>query len=457
MGSFANKVKNFIEQNELLSEHDKILIGVSGGPDSLALLHFFVSLREEMNLHITACHVDHMFRGEQSFSEMKYVKRICSEWNVPFIGKRINVPEEMKIRGGNPQSIARHLRYRFYEEIMTELNIPLLALGHHGDDQMETILMRLTRGTSVGASGGMRVKRSFANGWIIRPFLCLTRSEIELYIEQNRLKPVFDPSNKKDVYTRNRFRKHILPFLKEENPNVHLHFQQYSEDVHDDDDYLSQLAEKASSSIMKRETDRVSFTVSAFLQLPSPLQRRCLFQTISSFHLDGQSTNLSSSHIRKAIEMIKGKGATRKIDLPGHVQIIRSYDSCIITLRRERTGYSYFLEIGDTVTLPTGGYFSMKEGICKREDRTKFLLPHNTKFPLQIRTRKEGDRIRLKGNGGTKKLKSLFIDEKIPSFLRDEWPIVTDADGEILWVPLLRKSKFEAPVDGKYFILQYKP
>lgn len=245
MGSFVDKAKKFIVQNELLSKGDRILVGVSGGPDSLALLHFLVSLREEMGLDITACHVDHMFRGEQSFSEMKYVERICSEWEVPFIGERINVPEEIAKTSGNPQSVSRQLRYRFYEGIMKERKIPLLALAHHGDDQMETILMRLTRGSSVGASGGMRVKRCFATGWIIRPFLCMTRSEIEAYIDENQLKPVYDPSNKKDVYTRNRYRKHVLPFLKEENPNAHLHFQQYSEDVHDDDDYLTQLAEKS--------------------------------------------------------------------------------------------------------------------------------------------------------------------------------------------------------------------
>ncbi|WAA09471.1 tRNA lysidine(34) synthetase TilS [Fervidibacillus albus] len=456
MGSFVDKAKKFIVQNELLSKGDRILVGVSGGPDSLALLHFLVSLREEMGLDITACHVDHMFRGEQSFFEMKYVERICSEWEVPFVGERINVPEEIAKTSGNPQSVSRQLRYRFYEGIMKKRKISLLALAHHGDDQMETILMRLTRGSSVGASGGMRVKRSFATGWIIRPFLCMTRSEIEAYIDENQLKPVYDPSNKKDVYTRNRYRKHVLPFLKEENPNAHLHFQQYSEDVHDDDDYLTQLAEKACKTMMKRKKDGLFFNVEEFLQLPSPLQRRCLYRAVSSFYED-HSIELSAFHIREMIDMLKRKGATRKIDLPGHVRMIRSYGHCIITEKRERNGYSYELTIGDTVTLPSGGVFSIKKGSCKNGGIYTFRLHPDTKFPLQIRTRKEGDRIRLKGKGGSKKVKSLFIDEKIPSFLRDEWPIVTDANGEILWVPQLKKSKFEASSDGTFLTLQYTP
>ena len=156
-----------------------------------------------------------MLRGKQSYEELLYVKSICQEWNIPFESIQINVYEKSKEKYGSTEAIARELRYDFFQSVMEKNNIPNLALGHHGDDQIETILMRLTRGSELKATAGIQVKRPFASGTIIRPFLCVTKEEIEDYIAEVTISNLYMIiHNKLDIYTRNRFRNHILPFLK---------------------------------------------------------------------------------------------------------------------------------------------------------------------------------------------------------------------------------------------------
>lgn len=225
MNNFESKVKKFIHKHRLIPPGSRVLAGVSGGPDSLALLYFLHKHRNDMNIEIMVAHVDHMLRGEQSYRELKYVEEICRKWKVPFEGKRIDVGYEARKSSKSIEVAAREQRYKFFKEVMEKHNFPLLALAHHGDDQIETILMRLTRGAEQKALAGIRIQRPLGIGHVIRPLLCVTKDEIEQYIKENNLKPVYDHTNYEDIYTRNRFRLHILPFLKKENPNVHIHFQ----------------------------------------------------------------------------------------------------------------------------------------------------------------------------------------------------------------------------------------
>jgi len=457
MTGFSNKVKRFIIDHGLVKPNEKILIGVSGGPDSLALLHFFASIRSEWDLEIAAAHLDHMFRGGESLREMEYVEQICKKWNVPFFGKRADVPRAISESGGNPQTVAREIRYRFFREVMQNNRFQRLALAHHGDDQIETILMRLVRGTAVGSAAGIRVSRPFAGGILIRPFLCVTREEILSYLKEEDLQPVFDSSNEKDIYTRNRYRKYVLPYLKRENPRIHCHFQQFSEELAADDDYLMELAGKKMGEIVSCERGlSCSFSVRKFLDIPRPLQRRCI-QLILNYLNEGEGVrDVTSEHIHTVFRMLNKPGPSVELHLPGKIRMIRSYDSCLFTKEREPQPYDLLLEKEGSLLLPNGDEIILLQGKSSSRDPNFFRLPKHVKFPLHVRSRKNGDRIQLKGEGGKKKIKSLFIEKKIPVYLRDRWPIVTDADGEILWVPSVRKSAHEASDEETLFILQYK-
>lgn len=460
MGLLEAKVRDFIKRHSIVEENSSILIGVSGGPDSLALLHFLAGIRKEYHLTLRVATIDHMFRGTESFEELKYVEEICEKWDIPFNGQQINVPEEINKQRGNPQTISRKLRYQFYSEVMEKYQIPFLALAHHGDDQMETILMRMTRGSAIGSMAGIHIKRPFGNGQIIRPFLCITKDEIEEYIKKNDLHPVYDPSNKKDIYARNRFRKYVLPFLKKENPHVHKHFQQFSEAISQDDQYLMCLAqEKFEHLVSFQQKDTLTFNIDDFLQIPLPLQRRCIHLILNYLYRDKLVGDLSNIHIQSIIELCLQDTPSSKLNLPDGLTVFRSYNICTFTFnQRSSKTFKMYWNKGETLNLPNGHQLIMKldEEVLAQGEQY-FLLDKNTSFPLTVRSRLTGDRMIQKGSGGTKKLKSLFIDCKIPLQLRDEWPIITDQNGNILWVPLLKKSQYEAnPLKEDVIVLQYK-
>ena len=460
MSDLEKKVKQFIDRHKLIQKGSSVLVGVSGGPDSLALLYFLNKHKEMYDITLTVAHVDHMLRGNQSFEELLYVKNICKDWDIPFEGVQVNVNEISKESSSSIEVIAREVRYDFFQSVMKKRSISTLALGHHGDDQIETILMRLTRGSELKAAAGIQVKRPFATGTIIRPFLCVTKSEIEDYIKMNNLIPVYDHTNEEDIYTRNRYRNHILPFLKSENKNVHIHFQQFSEQMLEDEFFLMDLAKKTYNKVVSKEKNGdLTLNLIEFRKAPFPLQRRCI-QLILNYLYNGElPKDLTSIHIDSIFELIDKTKPSGQIDLPQNLKVYRSYDLCVFTFHVQ-TKKPYFLkwDKGKTLELPNGRQLFMKEGSVPDDiGQNVFILDENTEFPLYVRTRKNGDRIRIKGVG-TKKIKSLFIDLKIPHNERDVWPIVTDQEDNILWVPGLRKSIYEASdfTTGEKVILQYK-
>jgi len=457
------KVLQFINNHELIQDHSRILVGVSGGPDSLALLHFLHQLRDEKSLYIVAAHVDHMFRGKQSYDELLFVQNICKQWNIEFVGKQINVQEKMNQYGTGLQETARKERYHFFSHVMKAKKLELLALGHHGDDQIETILMRLTRGSDWQGRAGIPVKRKFDIGYVIRPFLCVTREEINRYCSKYLLNPVQDPSNEKLDYSRNRFRIKVLPFLKEENHNVHLHFQRYSEEQHQDHQYLMELTVQQMNKLMKRKTKQYyEITISPFLTLPIPLQRRGIHLILNYLYKE-LPHSLSAIHIDAILRLISNKRTPSGIlNLPKGLIVQRAYDICSFHFPSEKSfSYNYMWDLSQNIELPNGNIICTDEIEKSMRGNDVFLLDtYKISTPLYIRTRMNGDRMRLKGTNGSKKIKDIFIDEKIPVFYRDDWPIVTSNDGEIIWIPGLKKSCHEAEWDEKnlthFVLLKYQ-
>ncbi|MDQ0856794.1 tRNA lysidine(34) synthetase TilS [Bacillus sp. V2I10] len=456
------RFRTFLNVNDI--NDATVVIGVSGGPDSLALLHLFMRFQQAYQLKIIAAHVDHMFRGSQSEEEMEFVKHYCRSNGVPCEAVQLNVPDFAREHPEmSSQNAARECRYAFYSKVMEKYDGNFLALGHHGDDQVETILMRMTRGGMGASIAGIPEIRDFDSGKIIRPFLSFTKEQILTYCLDQKLAPRFDPSNEKLDYTRNRFRKHILPFLKEENPKVHERFQFFSRTFREDEQFLQELTKEKLNTVLKRkEKNEIELNIEMFKTLPMPLQRRGI-QLILNYLYEDIPSSLSSIHIESLQSLLSQKHPSGSLDYPDGLKVIKSYQTCLFTFEQNTDqSYEMQVQIPSSTALPNGYILT-----CEIADRSPddlsgnhvFVMPYSSlNKPLLIRTRRQGDKIKLKGMNGTKKVKDIFIDAKVPINKRNSWPVLEDGSGNILWLPGLKKSSFEeyGLSEGDCVVLEYK-
>jgi tRNA(Ile)-lysidine synthase len=450
----------FIEKHQLLQKNSTVIVGVSGGPDSLALLHFLNTFKDQFGITVIAAHVDHMFRGIESQKEMEFVINFCRELNIPCYAKQINAARYAEKHRLNAQQAARECRYQFFLELMDQLQADALALAHHGDDQIETILMNLVRGTIGKGLAGIPVIRPFGRGRIIRPFLAATKDEILKYCEEFQLAPRFDPSNEKDTYTRNRFRKYVLPFLKKENKRLHEHFQYFSEVFLDDERFLEELTkEKLNKVVIRKTNSSVTIHKQEYKKLPDPIKRRAVYQILNDLIKSG---SFSAVHIENVNEFLMKAHPSGMLHLPMGLKVIKSYDECTFTFQSPNSeSFCYTVPVPGKLHLPNGKIFFTETffGIPSYKGDDVFYLPKKWYVPpLIIRSRKKGDKMTIKGMNGTKKVKDIFIDKKIPREERNLLPIVENGNGQIIWIPLVKKSNLEeiSITNESYIVLQYK-
>ncbi|KGX85494.1 tRNA(Ile)-lysidine synthetase [Pontibacillus litoralis JSM 072002] len=456
---FTLKVDQFAEKHELFKEHATMLVAVSGGPDSMALLHYLKSIQQQWQFRLIALTVDHSLRNE-SADDVKYVTSMCDEWGILCKAVKLDVPTYKEQYQVGTQVAARHMRYAYFEEQMKECGGDFLVLGHHGDDQVETVFMRLTRSVEPKQIKGMDVKRPFSYGEIIRPFLGVTKREIEQYCAQHAIQPRLDPSNQSSQYTRNAFRMEVLPFLKEQNEKIHEHIQQFSVYAKEDEDFLQQEANRLFQSSLFTKTYRhMEFDRLAFLSVSPSLQRRT-FHLILNYLYDKLPNDLSYQHWEQFKHVLKSSSPHLSIDLPDELLVIRSYDHVAFTFEKEESvAYQFKLDVPGQVLLPDGSSLHAEIGVWQAErNHHHFICDLNqVSFPLYVRTREPGDKIALRGMVGRKKVKDLFIDHKIPKPKRDAWPIVTDHNGKLLWVVSIQKAGLEANKPGNWLHITYKP
>lgn len=451
----------FVKKNGLIEPNSRILVGVSGGPDSMALLYFLHSIREEWNLTLVALTVDHQLRGEESIEDLHFVEKTCAKWNIEFCGTSLDVPSYKERNHVGTQVAAREMRYQFFYEKMQEHNADYLALGHHGDDQVETMLMGFVRSSNSRALSGMPVKRPFSNGMIIRPFLGMTKKDVEVYCQKLGIQSRLDPSNLKTDYTRNYFRKCVLPLLKKQNSNIHTTVQQLSKSMQADEDYLTGHAKTFVEQLISLDKNEncATFDIDLFQGHHTALQRRA-YHLILNYLYDELPKNLSYMHEEQFFALLNSQKANGRLDFPHHLKVIKSYRKLEICFENKLHQSSPFHKI---INIP--GRVSLPNGLVIQADFTKeshnssqeyYLCGRNqVALPLHIRTRKQGDRMTWKGLKGSKKIKDVFIDGKVPATLRDAWPIVTDNNGEILWLVGFKKGEPSNQAKDTSFIQLY--
>ncbi len=435
-----DKVISFLVNEVKIKMNDTIVLGNSGGPDSMFLLNVLLSLRDKYNLKIVCAHVNHNVRKE-SDSEQQFLMDYCSSHDVLFEVMKID-----KYGDDNFHNQARNIRYNFFEDLVKKYDAKYLMTAHHGDDLMETILMRIVRGSTLRGYSGFEkiVDNSFYK--IVRPLVFLTKDYIKEYDDKNNIPYVIDNSNFKDKYTRNRYRKNVLPFLKIEDANVHEKFLKFSETLEEYDEFINNEIHKIISTVYKNN----EININKYNELPFLLKKKIIEFILENIYKEDLMI-INDKHVRLIMDLLSSKRSNSRVCLPHNVEVIKSYDRAIITMEVKEV-IDYNIELSKYVVLPNGHKLELIDEI---ENNNNFVCRLNTeeiKMPLYVRTRKLGDKMNLK-KIGARKIKDIFIDCKIPSIDRDEWPVVVDSQDKILWLPGIKKSKYTKLKSEKYDII----
>ncbi len=434
-----------IENSFSFKNGDIIVIGCSGGPDSMALVDMLLKIRDKYRLSLIIAHVNHNVR-EESIEEAEYVKKYCEEHNLVF--------ESMVIEeygDDNFENEAREIRYHFFDSLVQKYNASYLMTAHHGDDLIETIMMRIVRGSNLNGYLGFKKIVDMGDYLIVRPLIEYTKEELEQYNLENNVKYYIDKSNSNDKYTRNRYRKYILPFLKDEDRNVHHKFLKFSDTL----EAASLFINKERNKALKRVLSNDLLNISKFKEEDSYIQREILYYLLSEFYQDDLIL-VGDKHIDLIINLIYSRKANSFINLPNHVVANKCYN--MLELKRDTEEItSYEIEFDYYVTLPNEHTIERVLEIDGNSNDICRLDSREIALPLIVRTRKIGDRMFIKGMDGSRKVKDIFIDKKIKLSLRDSWPIVVDSKGKIVWIPGIKKSKFDKKQTDNYdIILKYR-
>lgn len=450
MGSLILKIKETIVEHKMIEPGDTVLLGVSGGPDSVALLWGLVELKQELGIELAIAHLNHSARGEESDRDAQFVKDLGGALQIETLIEKKDVAAEQAALKNSFQETARDIRLDFFQRTMSQIGANKIALGHTSDDQVETVLMNLLRGSGLKGVGGMNPIR-FP---YIRPLFYCSRSEIIGFLNDKSFSYCKDPSNEKTEYLRNRIRLELIPFLQEKyNPRITESLFEASEIFRAENDCLKNLGDHEFDYAVSKSVEKgvLNVGIEYFTVLPLALKRRLVRKAIQS--IKGDLRRISFFHIQEALHLFEKSQKGKRIDLPDGVEVlcsgdhvefkrIQSPDSSILSGDGSRApDWMKPLSIPGETQVEKAGLILKTEIIGSSgaefpayQGNQAFLDFDKTGDDLVVRFFQAGDRLRPLGMKGTKKLKSLFIDEKVPQEVRSSIPILTTGDNDIIWV-----------------------
>lgn len=428
--------------DKTIKENETLITATSGGPDSMALLSLLIKLSKTKKITIICAHVNHNLRKE-SQEEAIMVEKYANENNLIFEKMEINHYE------GNTENYARTQRYNFFEKLIKKYNATYLLTAHHGDDLTETILMRMVRGSSLKGYSGFQEITDKETYKIYRPLITKTKDELLNYVKTNNIPYAVDKTNFSEEYTRNRYRLNILPILKKENKSVHLKFLKFSETLKLYDDHINKEANEKLNKVYQNN----NLNLKLFENEDELIKRKILYQILNNLYYKNISL-ITDNHVELILNIIESSRPNLKINLPSKVLVIKNYQNLYFTQNTEIKPYSFTFK--DKVILPNNQILIKEE----TEDTSNYTIRLNSKelsLPLIVRTRQNGDKMEIKNLNGHKKIKDIFIDEKISETARNSWPILTDQNNQIIWLPGLKKSKFDKQKHENYdIIIRYR-
>lgn len=432
---------NFFKENNFNIENQKIVIAVSTGIDSMALLHSFLEIREDKNLDIIVCHVNHN-RREQSILEEAFIKDFCLKNGLKCYTKSLKFTNV-----DNFQAVARSYRYDFFYEVMEKEGCNILCLAHHGDDLVETIIMRILRGSSLEGYSAMKHITKVRDMYVIRPFLDLERKDIKEYQARTNFFYYEDESNSHLDYTRNKIRHLVLPNLKEIESGCVKKFLEFSNQVNDASLEIDRVRDNFIKEKIKIENNGFSFDKDEFMCLSLYMQKEVLFEMLKKH-------KFSSKNILEFIKWINSSKKNFKNKYKG------------IVFLKEYNKISFLSCIDEAIDIDIEitklGRYVVNDSICINvlEKKDNFVTKSNElcynmqELPIHIRSRKPGDKIIVGKGKQTKKIKDLLIDSKVTLSRRENILLAVDKDDNVLIVFGVKKSSILSPIEDCNIIIR---
>ncbi|RMF80620.1 MAG: tRNA lysidine(34) synthetase TilS [Chloroflexi bacterium] len=435
-----NKILRIIHKYALIPPHSTIIVGVSGGPDSLALLHVLYRLQQELSYKIIVATVDHRLRGDAGRADALFVRQLADEWDLPLVMDEIDVAQLADVYGMGVEEAGRVARYDFFARVAREHHAAIVAVAHHADDQAETILMRIIRGTGVTGLGGMAMCSPLPGHpelQLIRPFLQITRAEIMRYCADEALSPREDATNFDTTLVRNALRHEILPQLEQFNPTVRRALTQLADIMMLEDDFVSSRL----NDVVKQHVDvidgRVMIERVVFVGLHRALQRRFVMWGVQQVGAAHEAPRYE--RIIAAVDVALTGHVGAVVEFPNGVQLRLDYETVIIEHRDAPQPISGLLLPENfaaiTVSVPgithipgTNWSLRLETSPSSDADAQLAIAAHAV---LHLRSRRAGDRLAPPGlHGHTQKLKTWMINRKIRRVIRDRMPLLI-ANGEV--------------------------
>ena len=426
-----------IDHYHLLNQGDRVVLGVSAGVDSMVLLHLLNACSQTFNLSLVVAYVNHGLRPSESEQEADLVQKECERLRLPFELGRFNTKEFQRVWKFSMQEAARRLRFHFFEQIFQKYEAQKIALGHHADDQVETVLMRLMRGAGLQGLKGMLPARE---GKVIRPLLEIWRHEIEAFAIKNNIPFLIDSSNLKEDYLRNRLRLSLIPLLeKEYQPNLREILLRTSAILREENDYLEKEAEKIYQNMVEGKGDALTFQFPVYQSLHPAIQWRVIRKMLKTIYGEEKE----DLEISQTFKKLKHPPPSFVLEFPLGICMEKKYETVFLGKKKVETippfevelvspGRTFIKEIGREVVTEEMDAES-QSGLPRVSSETAFLDYQALQFPMRIRNFRPGDRFQPLGVKGSQKLKEFFIDHKIPRFERSKIPLLISGD-RIVWV-----------------------
>lgn len=423
-------VERTVSEQGLFQKGEHIIVALSGGADSVCLLHVLLALREKYRLKLSAVHINHRLRGEEADRDEAFVRKLCKQQGIPCFCERFDVAEYARSEKMGTEEAGRKLRYACFEEYRRKLHADAVATAHHRDDNIETFFLHLLRGAGLHGLTGI----PYRNQNIIRPLLAVSKEEILEYLAEHKLSFVTDSTNHIPNVLRNKIRLELLPLLEQYNPGLRGTLSRNMKLFQSADNCLRQITAERFSALAEQKETYLSFSLSALEAEASAIRYGMYALAISSLlpHVTVGSERMFE--IDRCVERKNGA-----VSVLGNVSAQVFYDRLYVFKTSEHDGTEeYLLPLNRCVKLaePRMSFFATKttETAEKPNRNTVFLSAKKTENqPIRIRFRKNGDFFYPLGFGHRKSLQNFFVDMKIPRFLRDTIPLITVGD-EIAWI-----------------------
>lgn len=440
------KVLDVVKKYKLIEDGDNILIGLSGGPDSMALLFVLLEIKEQIPFNIFIAHVNHGVRGKEALEDEKFVEELAKGLKLPYFSKTVNMDAYAREKKISSEEAGRELRYVFFREILSKIGGGKIAVAHNKNDQAETLLMRFLRGTGLDGLVGMEYKK----GDIIRPLLGIERKEIENYLHERNIEYRIDRTNLEPIYGRNKIRLNLIPYVeKNYNPNIIDTLWRMSEVMAIDNDFLEMCCKEIYNNVVKKRTkNSIILDGNVFVRQHRSMQHRIIRNCL--LEINGHLQGFTYKHISDVVFLFLDKGTGKSIHLANNIIAKTSYNDFIIERKEEEekkefihqlrlNSFTYIEDIGFGFHVKVKPIEQVKK-VSLNNRYVKYFDYDKVVGNIYVRNRKSGDKFRPFGMKGSKKIKDYFIDEKIPKDERDKIPLVVD-DKNIIWVVGYRTSE----------------